>query len=191
MVALRMFLARFPSYKKNDLYLTGHGYAGVYIANIAKAILEENNDPRVIYRDDFKLKGILMGNPCVGEGECFASGAEKHSSFHYEFLYNRGYFTTKTWNEFRGTCLLNYDTPECYAKRIDMDTQFNKTNSSMYNIYSKCYKVVNDTFEDNYVNTGCEDNVGILTFLNDPNVKKNWNIESDKEWEPCNKNIFR
>lgn len=57
-----------------------------------------------------------------------------------------------------------------------MDKQFNQTNSSMYNIYNKCYKTKNDTFEDNYINTGCEDDLGVVNFLNDPNVKKNWNI---------------
>lgn len=145
----------------------------------------------MVYNDDWKIKGLLMGNPCVGENECYASGAEKHSYYHYQFLYSKGYFTTKNWNQFQLLCALNYDTADCYTKRIEMDTIFNKTNSSMYNVYSKCYKTVNDTFEDNYINTGCEDNVGILTFLNDPNVKKNWNIDSDKEWEPCNRNVFR
>lgn len=190
LASLRMFLARFPRYRKSELYLTGHGYAAVYIANIAKAMIDENTS-EVVYNDDWNIKGLLMGNPCVGENECYASGAEKHSIYHYEFLYNRGYFTAKMWNQFLGTCALNYDTAECYTKRVEMDTIFNKTSTSMYNIYSRCYRTINDTFEDNYINTGCEDNVGILTFLNDPNVKKNWNILTDKEWQPCNMNVFR
>ena len=65
MSCLRLFFDRFPAYKKNDLFLSGHGYAAVFIANIAQAIVEENNDPQVLYNDDFNLKGILMGNPCV------------------------------------------------------------------------------------------------------------------------------
>lgn len=60
----------------------------------------------------------------------------------------------------------------------------------MYNIYSQCYKTPNSSQEDNYINTGCEDDLGVLNFLNNPNVKKNWNIDVDKEWQPCNKNIF-
>ena len=71
---------------------------------------------------------------------------------------------------------MDYDSLDCYQKRIQMDKQFNQTNSSMYNIYNKCYKTKNDTFEDNYINTGCEDDLGVVNFLNDPNVKKNWNI---------------
>ena len=40
MSSLRLFFARFPAYRKSDLYLTGHGYAAVYIAKLAKQIIE-------------------------------------------------------------------------------------------------------------------------------------------------------
>jgi hypothetical protein len=49
----------------------------------------------------------------------------------------------------------------------------------MYNIYDKCYKSKNSA-SDNYINTGCEDNAGIMTFLNDKNVRANWNIVTTK-----------
>ena len=58
-----------------------------------------------------------------------------------------------------------------------MDGYFNKTNTSMYNIYDKCYKSKEKADNLGYINTGCEDNAGIITFLNDANVKKNWNIQ--------------
>ena len=73
---------------------------------------------------------------------------------------------------------MNYDSYDCFVQRGKLDAFFNTTNSSMYNIYDKCYK--SKTTSVNYVNTGCEDNAGIMTFLNDPNVKKNWNIKVDK-----------
>jgi carboxypeptidase C (cathepsin A) len=38
--SLREFFNRFPSYKKNDLYLTGHGYGAVHVAYLAKQIIE-------------------------------------------------------------------------------------------------------------------------------------------------------
>ncbi len=39
MAAIRLFFARFPSYKKNEFYLTGHGYGGVFAAYLAKEII--------------------------------------------------------------------------------------------------------------------------------------------------------
>lgn len=103
-----MFLARFPRYKKSDIYLTGHGYGAVFISYLAHSILETNKDPYSIFADKFNLKGILLGNPCVKPDECHATGAVKHSYYHYEFLAKRGYYSKKTWNQFVGACTLNY-----------------------------------------------------------------------------------
>ena len=69
-----------------------------------------------------------------------------------------------------------------------MDKKFNETNSSMYNIYDRCYKTQNSS--SNYINTGCEDHIGILTFFNEPSTRKRWNIKGDTEWTPCNKKVF-
>lgn len=154
MSALRLFFARFPSYKKNEMYLTGHGYGGVHVAYVAKRIIEENNDPYSLWNDKFKLTGILVGNPCVRPDECYATGSEKLSYYHYEFLRNRAYFSKKVWNDFLISCLMNYDGFNCYNQRKAMDTIFNATNSSMYNVYDKCYKTKNTTGL-NYINTGC------------------------------------
>lgn len=43
--ALTAFFARFPTQKKNDLYLAGHGYAGVLALKLAKAIVIRNQNP--------------------------------------------------------------------------------------------------------------------------------------------------
>lgn len=133
--------------------MTGHGYASVFISYIAQRIIESNKDPYSIFTDKFNLKGILVGNPCMKPDECHATGAQKHSYYHYQFLANRAFYTKKTWNEFVGTCTLNYDSFACYEKRVAMDKQFNSTLTSMYNIYAKCYK--SDNASANVVNSGC------------------------------------
>jgi len=76
------------------------------------------------------------------------------------------------YNQFRGACFLNYNSVACLTQRNKLDSQFNDTNTSAYNIYSKCYKGQNDSVSNlEYVNTGCEDDAGILTYLNDPVVQ--------------------
>jgi len=131
----------------------------------------------------------MVGNACVRPDECFSTGSSKYSEYHYEFLYKRGYFTKKVYNDYRGACLLNSDNYECFVQRKKLDGYFNDTNSSLYNIYDKCYKSKNTSRQ--YINTGCEDNAGLTTFLNDPSVKKNWNIDTTKEWAPCDDNVFK
>jgi hypothetical protein len=81
-----------------------------------------------------------------------------------------------------------YDQFLCRQSRVKLDTFFNKTNASAYNIYGKCYNTTANSI--NAVNLGCEDYVGITNYLNDPVWKKNWNIKSTKKWEPCNEAIW-
>jgi len=45
LLALSAFYARFPTQKKNDLYLAGHGYAGVLAPKLAKEIIIRNTNP--------------------------------------------------------------------------------------------------------------------------------------------------
>lgn len=54
------FLQKFPRYADRPLYITGESYAGHYVPNLAKAILDGNanaNDPQI------NLQGIMVGNP--------------------------------------------------------------------------------------------------------------------------------
>lgn len=94
----------------------------------------------------------MLGNPCTDPKECYASGADKQSYYHYQFLYNHAFFTDSNWTSFRGACNLNYSGGICYRVRQDLDSFFNSTNTSYYNIYSRCYKSNN-----NIVNTNCDD----------------------------------
>ena len=43
--ALRKFYEKFPTLKKNELYISGESYAGVYVPYISKAILDFNKLP--------------------------------------------------------------------------------------------------------------------------------------------------
>lgn len=72
---------------------------------------------------------------------------------------------------------------------MGLDNKFSVTNTSSYNIYDKCYKGQNDSSSLKYVNTGCEDEAGLMNYLNDPHVQMNWNIRA-KEWKPCNNKVF-
>lgn len=56
------------------MYLSGHGYASVYIGHLSQRIIEENTY-ETTYADKINLKGLLLGNPCVKPDECYASGS--------------------------------------------------------------------------------------------------------------------
>jgi Carboxypeptidase C (cathepsin A) len=50
------FTNKFPEFAKNDFFITGESYAGVYIPTLSKEILDHTDIP---------LKGIAVGDPCT------------------------------------------------------------------------------------------------------------------------------
>jgi carboxypeptidase D len=75
LAALSIFLDRHNTLKKNDVYLAGAGYGAVFVSYLARAIIDRNKDPALIFWTKINLKGILLGNPCVNPDECYASGS--------------------------------------------------------------------------------------------------------------------
>lgn len=50
------FTHKFPEFAKNDFFITGESYAGVYIPTLSKEILDHTT---------INLKGIAVGDPCT------------------------------------------------------------------------------------------------------------------------------
>ena len=107
---------------------------------------------------------MLLGNPCTDPSECYAGTKSKYSTYHYEYLYNHAFMTDQHWNQFKGSCAMGYDSDLCKERRQQLDKLFDSTNSSMYNIYDKCYK----SDKVDLHNTVCVDESAIVTVLNDP-----------------------
>ena len=61
MRAFLQWFTKYPEFKKNDLYISGESYAGVYVPYMAWQMDKHNN---ATAEGDFKfnLKGILVGN---------------------------------------------------------------------------------------------------------------------------------
>lgn len=71
--ALGLFINRHASLKKNDIYIAGSGYGAVFATKLARAIVDQNNDEDLIITTKLKIKGVLLGNPCVSPDECYGS----------------------------------------------------------------------------------------------------------------------
>lgn len=99
--------------------------------------------------------------------ECFASGSERNTHYHYEFLFHRGFITRKRYYDYVGACTAVTDPFRCYQMRQIIDKDVNATNTSAYNIYGKCY----NTTKANTINLGCEDETGATAYFNDVHFK--------------------
>uniref|UniRef100_A0A2P2MCW3 Uncharacterized protein MANES_08G061300 n=1 Tax=Rhizophora mucronata TaxID=61149 RepID=A0A2P2MCW3_RHIMU len=57
LIFLQNWLENYPDYKTRDFYITGDSYAGHYVPQLAKLIVQEGSK--------FNLKGIAVGNPLL------------------------------------------------------------------------------------------------------------------------------
>ena len=69
LAAIKDFFGKFPELAKNDFWITGESYAGIYIPTLAQQVIEDNAKSPAV---PINLKGILVGNGCIGNeaGHC-------------------------------------------------------------------------------------------------------------------------
>lgn len=63
LLVVETFFKEFPEYAKNDFYITGESYAGVYVPTLAEAIVWAVQNGTYT---GAPLKGIAVGNGCAG-----------------------------------------------------------------------------------------------------------------------------
>lgn len=135
--ALIAFFNKFPNLKKNDFYITGESYAGIYGPYLANEIVKNNKLPST--ETKIKLKGVMINNACTDPRECYEPGNDVDLSiYQYENLYVHGYYTEDDYNAIQAVCILGYKGDACKKVRKTMDAKFYATNTSMLNLYAKC-----------------------------------------------------
>lgn len=84
----------FPEYAKNEFYITGESYAGIYVPIIARAILA---DPQGI-----NLKGFAVGDGCLGTD--VLCGQKAGPYYNIEFLHGHGQFSENLYRRINKDC---------------------------------------------------------------------------------------
>jgi len=69
LAALVSFFTAYPELQKNDFWITGESYAGIYIPTLAYQVYNYNVAKPAV---PINIKGILVGNGCIGNaaGHC-------------------------------------------------------------------------------------------------------------------------
>ncbi|KAI5967422.1 hypothetical protein CANMA_003065 [Candida margitis] len=67
-----MYFELFPEDLENDIYVAGESFGGQYVPYVARAILKRNENLTKV-DDEYKLKGIMIGNGLVSPNEQFLS----------------------------------------------------------------------------------------------------------------------
>ncbi|XP_043946159.1 lysosomal protective protein [Protopterus annectens] len=216
-LALKEFFRLFPEYSKNDLYLTGESYGGIYIPTLAERVMEDQS---------INLKGIAVGNG-------LASYEYNQGSLVY-FAYYHGLLGARLWADLQKYCCSQekcnfYENPDpnCSSAIDEVLQIVQRSGLNMYNLYAPCeggipgevrfdgtkYVTydVGKLFMDRYLKDDwtelllqlqqkpmnlkmdppCVNSTAISTYLNNQYVRKALHIPSDvPEWELCSLQVY-
>uniref|UniRef100_G3NFZ3 Carboxypeptidase n=1 Tax=Gasterosteus aculeatus aculeatus TaxID=481459 RepID=G3NFZ3_GASAC len=124
-LALKEFLRLFPEFSKNELFLTGESYGGIYIPTLAERVMEDAS---------LNLQGVAVGNGM--------SSYEMNDNSLVYFAYYHGLLGSRLWTSLQTFCCSGgkcnfYDNPnENCSKNVQRIVYASGLN--MYNLYAPC-----------------------------------------------------
>ena len=131
--ALDAFFVAYPEYAKNEFFITGESYAGVYIPTLAYSIVTAS-PPTTI-----NFKGIAVGNGCIGSevGVCGSQGDE----IRVPYLHAHGLFSDVTMDAITKNC--HFPLPATSQSNDACETALARMSKevghvSLYDIYGPC-----------------------------------------------------
>ncbi len=181
------FFNNFPSIRKNDFYLSGESYAGIYVPHLASRIIDYNEFAEENER--INLKGIMIGNG-VTDWKIDTEPAFP------EFAYGHNLISQELKNEYIKNCLTK-ETEKCNLIKDQIMEEMNDV--SVYDIYRKCNGDQSNGKTYNYTPflskklrdlPQCADAVGPIWYFNREDVKKALNVRTDINWQFCSDEVY-
>ena len=205
--ALLSFFKKFPSFKKNDFYIAGESYAGVYIPRLAEQIVDYN--AKVITSQKINFKGFTIGN-------ALTSWKYDITNALIDFAFTHSLYSYEMRKEYLEVCINKPDKDKCTAivskinklldglniydllqdcgKRTD---NTNIDNNSFYYKYAKWAFPKQTTpnknflgylFDEEPLTTAppCIENDAPLKYFNRADVKAALHVKSSITWDMCN-----
>lgn len=105
LIFLQRWFDKFPQYRHRDLFITGESYAGHYVPQLAKLMIQFNENHKL-----FNLKGVTLGNPVLEFSTDFNSRAE--------YFWSHGLISDSTYNLFTSTCNYSRYVSEYYRDSV-------------------------------------------------------------------------
>uniref|UniRef100_A0A8C1KRR0 Carboxypeptidase n=1 Tax=Cyprinus carpio TaxID=7962 RepID=A0A8C1KRR0_CYPCA len=127
-LALKEFFRLFPEFSKNEFFLTGESYGGIYIPTLAEIVMEDSS---------INLQGIAVGNGL--------SSYELNDNSLVYFAYYHGLLGTSLWNDLQTFCCKDgacnfYDNQDvnCSTSLYAVQNIVYNSGLNMYNLYAPC-----------------------------------------------------
>ncbi|GIY64712.1 lysosomal protective protein [Caerostris darwini] len=169
-IAVQNFFEKFPELKKNDFYIAGESYAGVYVSTLSMRVL---TGPANI-----NFKGFAVGNG-------FLDGISLSNSIIF-FGYYHGLLDSQLWKNLTQNCCGGYATQKTcsFVGNISQECQnpVNKALSLIYGSGSNIYNLYSDCIPAHYTNSRYSvDKENVLNILQySPEPVKDYKFSEEK-----------
>jgi len=123
---LLKFFTAYPEFSKNDFYIAGESYAGIYVPTLAQQVYIGNNNPKQY----INLKGYLVGNGVTDEvidGNALVP-----------FVYGHALIPDSLYNQLVTTCNGIYWNATGACNQLMMQAYNLVADLNVYNIYESC-----------------------------------------------------
>ena len=119
----------YPEYSKNDFYVTGESYAGVYVPTLAYRIYEGNKAgmPHI------NLKGAAIGNGCWGDAVGTCSGSPGSDRIALTLYYGHGMISQASWEKILASCGAGFNSSSDACGQAKGDAMESVGNIDVYN----------------------------------------------------------
>ncbi|KAF7632438.1 Carboxypeptidase [Meloidogyne graminicola] len=137
-LAIQLFFKKYPNYLKNNIFITGESYAGIYLPMLTSNIIKGINKFKI------NLKGLAIGNGYLNKKIDFETGLN--------YAYNHGVVDENIWQKFKKECckgcidscdIINL-TGKCYLTAINIYNIFANIQINPYDIYLNCDNPLNN-----------------------------------------------
>ena len=203
MLPYSIFFQKFPQFKKNDFYITGESYGGIYIPTLSVRVL---TGPANI-----NFKGFAIGN-----GYLDVTNLTNSIVF---FGYYHGLIGPQLWSRLESYCCGGIAAPQ-YCNFVSASSQCNEAISevnqiiqgsglNVYNLYEDCahsseknsrYLVDKRNIIRNFPKSRkpyklkddppCIDSTNLQKYLNQPKVRNALHIPSSvQDWDICSLDV--
>ncbi|OCT62781.1 hypothetical protein XELAEV_18043872mg [Xenopus laevis] len=127
-LALKQFFQLYPQFSKNDFYITGESYGGVYVPSLAVEVSQDSS---------INLKGIAVGNGL--------SSYENNDNSLIFFAYYHGILGSQLWSGLQTYCCTKgscqfYNNPDGNCSLLVQEAMHDvySTGLNIYNLYESC-----------------------------------------------------
>uniref|UniRef100_A0A4W5RRA8 Carboxypeptidase n=1 Tax=Hucho hucho TaxID=62062 RepID=A0A4W5RRA8_9TELE len=187
-LALKEFFKAFPEYIKNEFFLTGESYGGIYIPTLAERVMEDTS---------MNLQGIAVGNGM--------SSYEMNDNSLVYFAYYHGLLGTRLWIDLQAYCcdggkcdFYNNQNPNCSSNLNEVQHVVYNSGLNIYNLYAPCpggvgqrkLKGVASLYKLVRLDPPCTNSTPSTLYLNNPYVKAALHISpSALPWVVCSAEV--